>query len=192
MFIYQPSARTIPISECERYQTGWKGTENINPTWKIRMKDVDLVKTTSFFDHVYLVALKEHVRSARMLWIITEICSNQGFPPGLQKNCQKQKPRGANKLDSTEADVISLDAGLRMDGIPALNLWDWSISFLIKPNQQKQRCKRVTEKLVGNSSVKHAQRNPNHEHQSGSDQYWSRSIKRNTLWFQCYVVCLWE
>ena len=25
---------------------------------------------------------------------------------------------------STEAKVISLDAGLRMDGIPALDLWD--------------------------------------------------------------------
>ena len=28
-------------------------------------------------------------------------------------------------------------------------------------------------------------------HQSGSDQNWSRSIKRKTCWFQCFVVCLW-
>ena len=28
-------------------------TENINPTWKIRMKDVDLGEPTSFFNHVY-------------------------------------------------------------------------------------------------------------------------------------------
>ena len=27
----------------------------------------------------------------------------------------------------TEAEVICLDAGLRMDGIPALNLWDFVI-----------------------------------------------------------------
>ena len=40
------------------------------------------------------VALKENVRSARILWIVTEICSNQGFLPVLQKNCQKQKPQG--------------------------------------------------------------------------------------------------
>ena len=26
---------------------------------------------------------------------------------------------------STEAEIISLDAGLRMDGIPALTLWDF-------------------------------------------------------------------
>ena len=28
-----------------------------------------------------------------MLWIITEVCSNQGFLPRPQKNCQKHKPR---------------------------------------------------------------------------------------------------
>ena len=43
--------------------------------------------------------------------------------------------RCANKLDlqetdfrflcSTEAEIISLDAGLRMDGVPALTLWIW-------------------------------------------------------------------
>ena len=29
-------------------------TENMKPTWKILMKDVDLEEPTSFFDHVYL------------------------------------------------------------------------------------------------------------------------------------------
>ena len=29
-------------------------TENIEPTWKILMKDVDLEEPTSFLDHVYL------------------------------------------------------------------------------------------------------------------------------------------
>ena len=29
-------------------------TENIEPTWKILMKDVDLGEPTSFLDHVYL------------------------------------------------------------------------------------------------------------------------------------------
>ena len=31
---------------------------------------------------------------------------------------------------STESEVISLDAGLRMDGIPALDLWDVVIEVL--------------------------------------------------------------
>ena len=39
------------------------------------------------------VALKENSRSPRILWIITEVCSNQGFLSGLQRSCQKQKPR---------------------------------------------------------------------------------------------------
>ena len=39
------------------------------------------------------VALKENARSARILWIVTEVCSNQGFLQDLQKNCQKQMPR---------------------------------------------------------------------------------------------------
>ena len=52
----------------------------------------------------------------------------------------------------------------------SLGFSDWSISFLTKPNPQKQRCKRATGKLVGNSSVKHAKTNYNHEHQSRSDQ----------------------
>ena len=41
---------------------------------------------------------------------------------------------------STEAEVISLDAGFRMDGIPALDLWDFVIEvFHSSPNQQNQR-----------------------------------------------------
>ena len=72
-----------------------------------------------------------------------------------------------------------------------LDLVTGSLPLFIIPKQQNKRCKRVMEKLVSNSSTKHAKTDPNHEHQSRSDQYWSRSIKRNTFWFQCYVVCLW-
>ena len=67
----------------------------------------------------------------------------------------------------------------------------WSMSFRTEPNQQNPRCKRVTVKLVGKQSTKHAETYSNHAHPSRSDQYWSRSIKRDTFWFQCYVVCLW-
>ena len=73
---------------------------------------------------------------------------------------------------STEAAVISLDAGLRMDGIPALDLWDSVIEvFHSSPNQQNQICKRATGKLVGNSSNTLAKPNSNHEQQSRSDQH---------------------
>ena len=42
---------------------------------------------------------------------------------------------------STESEVISLDAGLRMDGIPALDLWDLIVAVLhgnTYQNNQKQ------------------------------------------------------
>ena len=51
----------------------------------------------------------------------------------------------ANQLDShssTEAEIISLDAGLRMDGIPALTIWDLVIvvshSVPINPDEPKR------------------------------------------------------
>ena len=56
-------------------------------------KKVDLGEPTSFLDHVYLGCTQRNVRLARILWIIIEVCSNQGFLPWLQKNCQKHKPR---------------------------------------------------------------------------------------------------
>ena len=56
-----------------------------------------------------------------------------------------------NKLahSSTEADVISLDAGSRMDGDSrsrSLEFGYRSISFFTRPNQQNQRCERATGK----------------------------------------------
>ena len=40
---------------------------------------------------------------------------------------------------STESEIISLDAGLRMDGIPALDLWDLIVTVLHRnSNQSKQ------------------------------------------------------
>ena len=51
---------------------------------------------------------------------------------------------------STEAEHISLDAGLRMDGIPALDLWDLVIDvFHSSPNQTKKTKDRSsTRRLV--------------------------------------------
>ena len=51
-------------------------TENIAPTWKILMKDVDLGEQTSLIDHIYWVAPKESA----------EICSNPGFLLERRKN----------------------------------------------------------------------------------------------------------
>ena len=37
--------------------------------------------------------------------------------------------------NSTESEIISLDAGLRLDGIPALDLWDLIVAVLGNTNQ---------------------------------------------------------
>ena len=328
--------------------------QNINPTWKILMKDVDLGNRHHFLTMFIWVALKENVRLTRILWIITKVCSNQGFLPGdaeaipsqscdmeghakecverycelanittqqfykvatpcmdnhhfkeeeyesvgklstvcsqpvlkclylsriggpdilwsvnklarairkWTKACDKRLARWISYIhntceyrqycnvgntaqkqrlfffktlilqetlktqnlhqvgscaffgsrtivpvsqmckkqtsvshSSTEAEIISLDAGWRMDGIPALDLWDLVIDVFHSspnPSQQNRRCKRATVKPVGKHSTKHAKTHSGHAHQSRSDQHRSLSIKRNTFWFQCYVVCLW-
>ena len=65
--------------------------------------------------------------------------------------------------------------------------------FHSSPNHTN-KTKHVREprgNLSANPQSHKRKKNSNHEHQSRSDQYWSRFIKRNTFWFQCYVVCLW-
>ena len=51
--------------------------------------------------------------------------------------CKKQT---SVSHSSTDAEIISLDAGLRMDGIPALDLWDMVIEVFHSscPNQLKK------------------------------------------------------
>ena len=43
---------------------------------------------------------------------------------------------------STESEIISLDAGLRLDGIPALDLWDLIVSVLGNTTQNHDRTRR--------------------------------------------------
>ena len=60
--------------------------------------------------------------------------------------CKKQT---SVSHSSTEAEIIFLDAGLRMDGIPALDLWDLVIEvFHSSPNQLK----KSKGQIRGNSS----------------------------------------
>ena len=46
--------------------------------------------------------------------------------------CKKQT---SVSHSSTESDIISLDAGLRLNGIPALDLWDLIVAVLGNTNQ---------------------------------------------------------
>ena len=58
--------------------------------------------------------------------------------------CKKQT---SGSHSSAEAEVISLDAGLRMDGIPALDLWDLVIEVFHSLPNQTNKTKDVREPL---------------------------------------------
>ena len=40
---------------------------------------------------------------------------------------------------STESEIISLDAGLRLDGIAALDLWDLAVSVFVNDKDQRSQ-----------------------------------------------------
>ena len=52
--------------------------------------------------------------------------------------CKKQT---SCSHSSTEAEIISLDSDLRMDGIPALDLWDSVIEVFHSPPNQSNKSK---------------------------------------------------
>ena len=76
--------------------------QNINPTWKIPMKDVDLGEPTSFLDHVYLGCTERECQISRDVVIITAVCSNQGFLLGATDKLPETKATG-----KPDAETIS-------------------------------------------------------------------------------------
>ena len=54
---------------------------------------------------------------------------------------------------STESEVVSLDAGLRMDGIPALDFWDVIIE-LLHPKHEATCCAMNIVKNIPNVRTK--------------------------------------
>ena len=66
----------------------------------------------------------------------------------------------------------------------SLEFNEWGISSSPNQNNKTKDVREPRIKPGGKSSTKHAKTNPNNAHQSFSDQHWSRSIKRDTFWFQ--------
>ena len=62
--------------------------------------------------------------------------------------CWMGKKQTSVSHSSTESEIISLDAGLRLDGIPALDLWDLIVSVLGNTTQTTERPGRpvITDK----------------------------------------------
>ena len=57
---------------------------------------------------------------------------------------------------STEVEIISLGAGLPMDGIPALSLWVWWLKCFIPYRTTQMAQERATGKPVSSCQAKHA------------------------------------
>ena len=71
--------------------------------------------------------------------------------------CKKQT---SVSHSSTDAEIISLDAGLRMDGSPALDLWDLVIEvFQSSPNQLNNTKDQVQGNLSGDTTSNKHTRN---------------------------------
>ena len=56
--------------------------------------------------------------------------------------CKKQT---AVSHSSTESEIISLDAGLRLDGLPALELWDLIVSVFGSMTHTTERTERPVD-----------------------------------------------
>ena len=61
--------------------------------------------------------------------------------------CTKQTSVSYNSIES---EIISLGAGLRVDGLPALDLWDWVIEVL----GTTQRIPKPTQACTRETGVK--------------------------------------
>ena len=59
--------------------------------------------------------------------------------------CKKQT---SVTCSSTESQIISLDASLRMDGIPALDLWDLVVEVLHSSSNQTKKPKRESARKL--------------------------------------------
>ena len=79
------------------------------------------------------------------------VFGNHTFVP-IRWKCKKQT---CVSHSSTESEIISLDAGLRMDGIPAIDLWELLFDSMHSNPYQKQKDKQAqSNPLQGTASEK--------------------------------------
>ena len=77
--------------------------QNISPTWKIRMKDVDLRDPTSFLDHVYLGCTQRECQMSK------DIANNykRMFESRISAGAMGQLP-GTKATEKSDAEAMSL------------------------------------------------------------------------------------
>ena len=98
--------------------------------------------------------------------------------------CKKQT---SVSHSSTESEIISLDAGLRLDGIPALDLWDLIVLVLGNTIQTYDR----TEQRVVNCDRSYGPNKPISRNVQRFEWCWLCSLKRPIFAWRSFVVCVW-
>ena len=109
----------------------------------------------------------------------------------ISSMCKKQT---SVSQSSTESEIISLDEGSRMDGIPTLDFWDLVIDVFHSSANQTNKT-RDDRGSLGNLWVKTqpSMRKEIPTMHTNLDLTTFDHVPSSVtlLWFQCYVVCLW-
>ena len=103
-------------------------------TWETQHNNADLDCFKTLIWQETLKTQNQHLRNSVLF-------GSHTFVPKSWM-CKKQS---SVSHSSTEAEVISLDAGLRMDGIPAFNPWDLVIEVFHSSRNQTNKTKDVRE-----------------------------------------------
>ena len=93
--------------------------QNINPMWKVLMKQVDLGEPTSFLDHVHLGCTQRECKTTKKS-TFTEICFNPGSP-------QEQ-----NKSYLVQGDLTQTSTCPMMWKVRQRNVWKDIVSWRTK------------------------------------------------------------
>ena len=123
---------------------------------EIRLSIVDWVYSKT---QILLVALRTQNRPR---W---ESCALSEVEQFVSINWMCKKHMSVSH-SSTESEIISLDAGLRMDGLLALDLCDVVIEMLRSSNSTKP----PTRQAAGNCSQNHKQKTTNASSSQGESQ----------------------
>ena len=140
------------------------------PTWtEALVIIVSRVSSLAFITHVnsdIIVMWDSTTKQIRIVsrfwfcgrfWGLLCIFGSHTFVP-ISWMCKKQT---SVCHSSTEAEIISLDAGLRMDGVPAWDLWDLVIeAFHYSPNQINKSKGQESQGHLSRNTTLHM-KNPN-------------------------------
>ena len=94
-----------------------------------------ILQNNADWDCVKTLILQEILRTQNPLLEEHCVFGSHTYVP-ISWMCKKQT---SVSHSSTESEIISLDAGLRLDGFPAIDLWDLIVAVLGNTNQNNDR-----------------------------------------------------